>query len=187
MKKHPSLWISAAALALVVFSFNSCNKLDEADDFSFDAEFVVEFVIDEDGEFTNRPYQSTLTLDATDNTQVATYAAKIKEIKINKITYSINSFASDPPGSHVMLNSGQLGFGAVGAASTVVAAVPSLDLLTAGAETELDVDTDELNQIAAKLKEDLAVDVHTSCTLSQTPVQFNVPVTFYVTITANAL
>ena len=188
MKKHPSLWISAAVLAMVVFSFNSCDKLEEADDISFDADFTVTFNVNEQAEETNKHYFDIEVLDARSNSKVNDYASKIKSIKINKITYLITNYSADPPGTDVMFSGGTLGFSAITSiAPTVVADNVAEDLQATTTETELDMDAAQLNEIATELLKTLSVNVFTDGTLSSSPVAFKVPVKFYVTITANAL
>ena len=188
MKKHPSLWISAFVLAMIIFTFNSCDKLEEADDISFDVEFTVTFNVDENAEETNKHYFDVEVLDARTNTKVNDYAAKIKEIKINKITYLITNYAAEPPGTAVMFTDGTLGFSAITSITpSVVADNVAENLQATTTETELDMDTDQLNEIANDLLQTLSVNVYTDGTLSSTPVSFSVPVKFYVTVTANAL
>jgi hypothetical protein len=185
MKKHPSLWITAALLAMVMFSFNSCDKLEEADDISFDADFTVTFNASESVTDTDKHYFDRKVLDATSNSKVKDYAAKIKKIKINKITYLITNYSA--PGA-VLFSGGTLGFSSVTSLTpSVVADNVAENLMTTTSETELDMDTDQLNEIANDLLQTLSVGVYTDGTLSSTPVAFSVPVKFYVTITANAL
>jgi hypothetical protein len=186
MKKIPLSLSGAVVLLVLVFSFYGCDKIDEATDVSFDVEFEGEFVIDEQGDLGEEPYSSTLTVDAKSNTKVADYAAKIKEIKVNKITYRITNYAA--PGGAVSFLNGKMSFGTVGAAPSVVATVGSVNLQTqGGVETELDINQDQLNSIANTLLDELEVAVYTEGTLSNTPVGFKVPVKFYVTITADVL
>ena len=188
MKKHPSLWISAIVLALIVFTFSSCDKLEEADDVSFDVEFTVTFNINESATETNKHYFDFKVLDARSNSKVDEYASKIKKIKINKITYVITNYSAQPPGTAVMFTDGTLGFSAITSINpTVVADNVAENLQTTTTETELNMDADELNEIANDLLQTLSVNVYTDGTLSSTPVAFSVPVKFYVTVTANAL
>jgi hypothetical protein len=180
-----TLLTRALVLLTVALSFTGCDKLDEADDISFDVEFTGTFEIEEQGDFENKLYSSSMEVDAKSNSKVADYAAKIKSIKINKITYRIANYAA--PGA-VLFSNGELAFGPAGGAAEVVATVGTLNLQTVGAnETELDLDETELNIIAADLLDKLKVAIYTEGTLSDTPVAFDVPVKFYCTITANAL
>ncbi len=185
MKRPSIIFPGASTLLIALFSFSGCDKIDDATDVSFDVEFEGEFVINEASDLDEEPYSSTLTVDAKSNSKVADYAAKIKDIKVNKITYRITDYAAS--GAITFLN-GKMSFGNVGAAPTVVATVGSLNLQTqGGVETELDINESELNEIAATLLQTLEVAVYTEGTLSDTPVAFKVPVKFYVTITANVL
>jgi hypothetical protein len=185
MKKSSLIYSGTFISLMVLFSFSACDKIDEATDVSFDVEFDGEFVINEASDLDEEPYSSTLTVDAKSNSKIADYAAKIKDIKVNKITYRITDYAAS--GAVTFLN-GTMSFGTVGAAPSVVATVGSLNLQTqGGVEAELDINESELNEIAATLLETLEVAVHTEGTLSDTPVAFKVPVKFYVTVTANVL
>lgn len=188
MKKNPSLLISACILAMIIFTFSSCDKLEEADDISFDVDFTVTFNVDEDLEATNKHYFNFKVLDARSNTKVNDYASKIKDIKINKITYMITNYAAEPPGTAVLFSDGTLGFSPITSITpTVVSDNVAENLQTTTTETELDMNTAQLNEIANDLKSTLSVNVYTDGTLSSTPVSFSVPVKFYVTVTANAL
>lgn len=186
MKKSPLFCSGTLILLMVLFLFSGCDKIDEATEISFDVEFDGEFVVNEAGDLGEEPYSSTLTVDAKSNTKVADYAAKIQAIKVNKITYRITDYSA--PGGAVTFLNGKMSFGTVGAAPSVVATVGSLNLQTqGGVEAELDINESELDEIAATLLETLEVAVHTEGTLSDTPVAFKVPVTFYVTITSKVL
>lgn len=185
--KRPSIsFPGAVMLPILMFSFSGCDKIDDATDVSFDVEFDGEFVINEAGDLGEEPYSNTLTVDAKSNTKIADYAAKIKAIKVNKVTYRITDYSA--PGGAVTFVNGKMSFATVGSAPTVVATVGSVNLQTqGGVESELDINESELNEIAATLLETLEVSVHTEGTLSDTPVAFKVPVKFYVTVTANIL
>src|SRR5690349_14639842 len=150
MKKLPLICSGALLLLMVLFSFSGCDKIDDATDVSFDVEFDGEFVINEEGDLGEEPYSSNLTVDAKSNTKIADYAAKIKDIKVNKITYRITEYSA--PGGAVTFLNGKMSFGTVGSAPTVVATVGSVNLQTqGGVESELDINETELNEIAATL------------------------------------
>ena len=74
-------------LLLLVFSaFSSCDLLDKADDVSFDTTLPLTFIIDENADNPGgMSYSDTQLLDATSDPEVAKYASKIKEFKVNKI------------------------------------------------------------------------------------------------------
>jgi hypothetical protein len=178
MKKRAKLPI----LLLVVFSaFSSCDLLDKADDVSFDTTIPLTFIIDENA-VSDVPvsYSDSQLLDATSDPEVAKYASKIKEFKVNKVTYTISPGA-DP--STVIFTNGTLKVSSTG---KTIASVTSVSL-TNTSETELTADTAGFNELASKLLDDKKELVLMNGTLSKTPVAFTVKFNFYITITANAL
>lgn len=161
-------------------TLSSCDLFDKADDVSFDAVVPLDFVIDEnDDNPSGKTYTDSETLDANSDPDVAKYASKIKEFKVNKITYTISN--ADP--STVTLTNGTLKVTSSG--KTIASA--SMVSLSNTAETELTADTAGFNELASSLLSDQQEQVQLQGTLSQTPVAFNVKFKFYVTITANAL
>ena len=169
-------------LLLIVFgTFSSCDLLDKADDISFDITLPLNFVINETG---NNPggkvYTASQLLDATSDPEVAKYASKIKEFKVNRITYTIT------PGT----NSNTVTFsnGALKVSSTgkIIATATSASLSNT-AETDLTADIAGFNELAAKLLDDKQELILLDGTFSSTPVAFTVKFNFYVTIKANAL
>lgn len=169
-------------LLLIIFSaFSSCDLLDKADDVSFDVTLPVTFVIDETA---NNPggmaYADTQLLDATSDPEVAKYASKIKEFKVNKVTYTITPGAGS---STVTFTNGAV---KVSSSGKTIASASSVNL-SSTAETELTADTAGFNELASKLLDDKQELILLNGTLSKTPVGFSVEFNFYVTITANAL
>jgi hypothetical protein len=167
-------------ILLALGTFSSCDLFDKAGDISFDATLPLDFVIDENQDNPNgKDYSSTKTLDAKSDPDVAKYASKIKEFKVNKITYTISG--ADP--STVTLTNGKL----VIVSSGKTLATASSVSLSNTAETELAADVAGFNDLASLLLSDQTEDVKMEARLSKTPVAFNVKFKFYVTITANAL
>jgi len=168
-------------LLLFVFGvMSSCDLLDKADDVSFDVTLPLEFVIDENEDNPGgKAYSDTELLDATSDAEVAKYANKIKEFKVNKITYTISG--ADP--NTVIFTDGAL---KVSSSGKTIATASTVNLSTTS-ETELTADTAGFNELAAKLLDDKQEMILLNGTLSQTPVSFYVEFKFYVTITANAL
>ncbi len=165
---------------LALGTFSSCDLFDKADDISFDATLPLDFVIDEDQDNPGgKDYSSTKTLDAASDPDVAKYASKIKEFKVNKITYTISG--ADP--NTVTVSNGKL----VIVSSNKTLATASSVSLSNTAETELTADVAGFNELASLLLNDKQEDVKMDARLSKTPVAFNVRFKFYVTITANAL
>ena len=86
-------------LALLAVSLFSCDLFDNGPEVSFDADLPLTFAVAENGTFTNKDYANTQTLDATANADVLKYKDKIKEFKVNSVTYKITNFSSTPPGT----------------------------------------------------------------------------------------
>lgn len=167
-------------LLLLLGTFSSCDLFDKADDISFDAEVPLNFAIDEnDNNPGGKTYTETKLLDAASDPDVAKYASKIKEFKVNKITYIISG--ANP--STVTLTNGTL---KITSSGKTIASASSVSLSNT-AETELTADTAGFNELASALLNDKQEQVQLQGTLSSTPVEFNVKFTFYVTITADAL
>ncbi len=186
---HFALRTAAAVCFAFIMSSASCSLFENIPDVAFDAKLPLVFTVQENGTFTNKDYSNTQTLDATSNAEVAKYKDKIKDFKVNSVTYKITNYSSTPPGTAVTFSNGKMSFGAVGAVSSTVATLGSLNLLAAssGAEQTLTIDQAGLNSMASTLLADKKIDVKTSGVLSSTPVSFKVETTFNVTITASAL
>ncbi len=159
-------------------TFSSCDLFDKADDISFDTTLPLEFVIDET---QNNPggksYSATKTLDASSDPDVAKYARKIKEFKVNKITYTISGVT---PGG-VTFNNGKLKVG------TKVLATAGNVSITPVADVELTADAAGFNELASLLLGNKQAEVMMDGSFTSTPIKFNLSCTFYVTITADAL
>jgi hypothetical protein len=166
---------------LIVFSaMLSCDLLDKADDVSFDTTIPVTFVIDENADNpSGMSYADTQLLDATSDPEVAKYASKIKEFKVNKVTYSIS--AVDPSG--VTFNSGSIVIASTG---TIIATAGNVNL-TSVSDVELSPNTAGFNELASKLLDDKEELIKLQGSFTKTPIQFNLECKFHVTITANAL
>jgi len=166
-------------LLLALGTFSSCDLFDKVDDVSFDVTLPLDFVIDEnDDNPSGKNYTSSKLLDAASDPEVAKYASKIQEFKVNKITYTISPGA-DP--STVTFTNGYLkanGKNLIEATSAI---------LSNTAETELAANTAGFNELASLLLADKQETVEMTGFLSKTPVAFNVKFKFYVTITADAL
>lgn len=169
-------------LLLAIFTaFSSCDLLDKADDVSFDVTLPLTFVIDETADNpSGKAYADSKLLDATSDAEVAKYASKIKEFKVNKVTYTITPGAGS---STVTFTNGAVKVSSTG---KTIASATSVNLSNT-AETELTADTAGFNELATKLLDDKKELILLNGTLSKTPVGFSVKFNFYVTITANAL
>lgn len=167
-------------LLFVAVSFTSCDLLDNADDLSFNVTLPLDFVIDETADNpSGKSYTDSELLNAASDPEVAKYASKIKEIKVNKITYTISS--ANP--NTVTFTNGTL---SVASSGKTIASASTVNLANTS-ETELTADTAGFNELAANLLNDKQELVQLTGTLSKTPVAFTVKFKFYVTITADAL
>jgi hypothetical protein len=186
--KNPLLR-SLLGLTLVAFTLLGCDKLEEADDVEFDIEVEVLFLVDENAQGSNVTYPGDpVTLSIAGNAQIQQYADKIKEVRIKKIEYSIAGYAAEPPGTAVTFSNGIMFYASIGAASAdILTTVESVNLATSSGVHELPVDEDSFADLGALLLEEHEATIFTSGTLSSTPVQFNVPTTFTITIVADAL
>jgi hypothetical protein len=167
-------------LLLVATSFTSCDLLDNADDLSFNATLPLDFVINETLDNpSGKSYSDSELLNATSDPEVAKYASKIKEFKVNKITYTISS--ANP--NTVTFTNGTL---SVASSGKTIASASTVSLANTS-ETELTADTAGFNELASNLLNDKQELIQLAGTLSKTPVAFTVKFKFYVTITADAL
>jgi len=167
------------ALLLALGTFSSCDLFDKVDDVNFDADLPIEFQINETAvNPSGKDYSASKMLSASSDPDVAKYASKIKEFKVNKITYTISAGAN--PSSVTFTN------GAVKAGGKTLATISSASLSNT-TETELTADTAGFNELATKLLGDLQEEITVTGRLSSTPVTFTVTFKVYVTITANAL
>ncbi|MFZ6010645.1 MAG: hypothetical protein ACOYXT_09880 [Bacteroidota bacterium] len=189
MKNH--VLKSWMALALIAICFFGCDALEEADDVTFDADFDIIFEADENGDGVNVPYSSSETLDISTDPDVNKYLDKIKEVKVNKITYRITGYDASPHNNQVIFNSGTASFGPAGANTKSVtvqyASASGVNLQTTVSETELNIDNTQFATIENIVRNDKKIKMYSEGVLTQTPVAFNVVATFYVTVTANAL
>lgn len=177
-------------MALIAFTFSGCNLVENADDVTFEITLEQNFAVDENQGHQNHTYPGDpVLLDLASNTDIQPYLNKIKEVKITKIEYSITDYAAEPPGTAVLFSNGLMKYSATdGGSSSELSTVPGpLNLMTATAINELPKNDASFNALAKLLLDNKQAYVFTTGTLSSTPVSFNVPATFYLTITANAL
>jgi hypothetical protein len=177
------------AVLAITLSFSGCDLFDKADDVTFPAEFQIAWVADEDSEGEMVPYTQTGTILLEDNAEVKKYIDKIKEIKIERITYRVEDFVADEA---VIMTDGYASFSSTSSGSTPVVApyaatAGGVNLQTSTSETDLSIDAAGLTTIANIFKQDKKIDMTSIGVLSTTPVSFKVVSKFYVKITANAL
>lgn len=177
MKKFFTMGMSA----LVLVSLTGCELFDKVDDVTFEATLPLEFVINEQM-ISQDPvaYSDVETLDATDDPDVAKYKDKIREIKLNGISYSIDNFAA--PGAVSFTN------GSIKIASGKTLVTASGIPMENTTDTELTgINQEGFNAFSSDVLGDKTVAVNLDGTFSQTPVAFTLTAYFHVTITADAL
>lgn len=166
-------------IILVFIAFSSCDLIEKADDVSFDTTAPVTFIVNETATSTGKSFSDTKTLNLTSDAEVAKYASKIKEFKVNKVTYTVSG--ANP--NSVTFSNGTIKIASNG---KTLASVSSVNLSnTTG--TQLTTDTSGINELTANLLADKQEQIQLQGTLSSTPVAFTLTIKFYLTITANAL
>lgn len=178
-----------ALIILVPLIFSGCELFENADDITFEEEFELVFEVDENQDGENVSYSDFRILELSSNSILEPYLGRIEKVEINRITYQITDYQAD---DRVFFNDGIAAFGSADANAAefsvpFAAQATGVDLQSATAETDLTIDQEGLNKIAAQLLEKKAVKMYAVGILSKTPVQFRVVSKFYVTITANAL
>ncbi len=184
------LLLSVFAVAVLLL-FNSCDFLDKLGQVTFDTELKTTFAVDETGNFTNRNYTANRTVDATTDADIQKYKDKLKDFRINDIAYKISGYSATGATSDVFFSNGKFSFGDADATSPTVAvnlanSLNLRDLSTTGVETKVPLPADA-NTLASLFQSDKKLKVYAEGTLSRTPVRFNIEVTFYVSVTADAL
>lgn len=188
--------LKSLGLLFITAAFVTCDALEEADDVTFHADLEIIFAADENGEGVSVPYQDLQTLDFADNSEIAPYLDKIKDIEITRVTYRITGYqedpTADPPCTNVVMTNGFAKFGKVGTLEEITlgsfaATAAGVNLQSTVSETDLTIDAAQFNALADLLLDEKKANIYSVGVLSCTPIQFNVVAKFYVTITANAL
>jgi hypothetical protein len=179
-------FLFASLSTIIALTFSNCSVFEKADDVSFNAPIEQTFNVNITTAGTNVTMNQEITLDATDNDEINKYKDKIKEVKVNKVTYQVTAFTGDFGTKFT----GGVGVGSLTAAPVVTKAIADFDVRAAfqsGEEFQLDLTTDDVSKIAALLKTDKKVKTAWTGLLSQTPVSFTVKVVIDATIKADAL
>ncbi len=164
---------------LVFYVFSSCDLIEKADDVSFDTTVPITFTVNETAVSSGKSFSDTKTLNVASDDEVAKYASKIKEFKVNKVTYTVSG--ANP--NSVTFSNGTIKLETNG---KTIASVSSVSLSNTS-ETQLTTDTSGINELTANLLADKQEQIQLQGTLSSTPVSFTLTVKFYLTIAANAL
>lgn len=173
--------ISFIMIALVAMLSFSCGLLDKAD-VSFDIKLKQDFVVAETATATNVTKSYESVLDASADSEFAKYKDKIKELKINKITYQVTGYT--------LANAVTFSEGTFSVDGTTLATQNSTDLKAVNGLAEAEIsslNTTGTNALLAKIKSDGKATVKASGKLSATPVAFKLTAYYYITVTANAL
>lgn len=184
MKRH--IGLSLCCLLLLVISFGGCDWFDSVDDVSFNSTLEEDINVAEENSGENVSYEETIVLDATSDPDIDKYKSKIKGFKINNISYQVTGY----DGLTTTFN-GSLAFGdATSTSPQVLATVTNLNVQAAylnGTIFDLSLSQGDVDTIASLLKDDKAVKLYLTGTLSQTPVYFTVHVILDVKVEADAL
>lgn len=184
MKKTNFIILLSTLFAITLIS--SCGLLDDAGDISFPSDLKKSIDVNETATGMNLPYSSEILLDATADSEIKKYKDKIKSISVNSIKYKISNFT----GTAGTTFTGSMAFGKAGQALTISSSLSNVDLQAAsnsGAETEVALPQADIDKIAALLKDDKAVTISVSGTLSEAPTSFKLEIIVNAKITANPL
>jgi hypothetical protein len=186
--KTHRLILSLAALFTIAAVFAGCNLFDNADDITFPSQIEATWTVEENAEGKDKTYSTTKTLSLTDDREVEKYINKLKDVQIEKVTYRVEEYQAK--GAAVIFNNGVASF-ATGASGSLevsfTASASGVNLQTATADTELEIDVDKLNELASVLKADKELQMNVSGVLTKTPVSFKIVSTFYLRVTAEVL
>lgn len=173
--------VSMVSALFVVGLMASCDLFDKADDISFSTEFDKSLTVDNAGKGS---YSDQITLDATTDPEVAKYKEKIQNIELNDVTYKVSNYTGPDDATF----SGDVLFGVNGDLGSVsISGLNLSDASSSGDEMDLDLSQDEVNAVAAQLKNDKTVLVTMAGEFSDGPVSFVVTVKVDAKITADAL
>jgi hypothetical protein len=185
-----ALGITAVVAGIVTFS--ACDLFDKATTITIPADLEVVWEADENAEGTDVVYNLTHTVSLADNADVAKHIDKIKEIKVESITYRVTDYNDDPHGEAVIFKDGVASFSAKGSSTSVLsvpyaASASGVNLKTTTTDKDLTIDADGLNDLAAIFKQDKELDMKVTGKLSRTPASFKLISVFHVKITADVV
>ena len=171
--------ISISLLFVLAGMYSSCSLFDKLDDAKFNAEFTLTFFVNEtEVNPSGKAYFTEQWLNITDDPDVEEFADKIKEVKVNRISYFIYGINK----SGVTASDGELSI----TPSRVIASLPDESLIE-GISGDLVIDQDGFTELGKRLKANKSELIGLGGNLSETPMSFFLEATFYVTVTAEAL
>lgn len=184
IKKHVMknrFLVSMVSAMFIVGLMTSCDLFDKADDISFSSEFEKSITVENAGKGS---FSDKITLDATSDPEVAKYKEKIQNIELNDVTYKVSNYVGPVDATFT----GDILFGVNGNLGSVsISAIGLSAASTSGDEMDLDLSQDEVNAVAAQLKNDKSVLVTMAGEFSDGPVSLVVTVKAKAKITADAL
>lgn len=174
-----TLILNLAILATICL-YSSCELFEKAKNVSFDTEAELYFIVNEsDSNPTGKSYSSEEFLDISTDPDVVEYSSKIKEIKVNKVTYYVYALTE----SGINFSAGSL---VTKSNNKTIATLTNLTL-TEGVTGEFSIDPSGFSDLGARLKANKNETIKLQGNLSETPVSFVVMCVFHITITADAL
>jgi len=171
------LKISLSLLLILAFPFFfSCDELEELTTFDLNTKSGIdrEVTISENDPLT---FSTTFTLSMASNPDIQDYITKIKEYKVNKVTYQIRSF-SGPSEENVLL-SGVLKFGTV---DVDLDKVNLTQMYLMGTTANLDLTDPELVNLAKALESTKSITGSLAGEVTDKPVYFIVYFEFDLTL-----
>jgi hypothetical protein len=168
------------AFAIISGMLTSCNLFDKADDVKFDSPIEGSLSVNA----TNvGSVTENLTLSSASSPEINKYKDKIRKFTVNKVTYTIVDYLGEAD----CLFSGSVKTSIANSATLSLTDVNIKQLNDAGTATELVLPANDLQAIAALLKEDKEVIVTVTGSLTKIPASFKIKFTINATIEADAL
>lgn len=171
----------AILLFIVLASLYSCDKIDELTEFDVDGNFTTTITVEvaEDPNGEPQSFSQSGTINIAQNQDIQDNFNKIESIAINSLTYEITNFSGV---EGAVITNASISFGA----TTIQ--VTDINVQQADADNQVFSvnNTQQLNAIAAALKNSPSLTVTISGSVNDTPVNFNVVVKANVTVTIDA-
>jgi hypothetical protein len=169
---------NALPLAILLFFpfFFSCDKVDELTTWNLDAEAGIDFDVDIT-ENDPTAISTSFTISLADNPDIADYINKIKEYKVNKVTYQIWSYSSSV--ANDVLLTGTLKLGAI---NIFLDKVNLQEMYMMGTTVTLDLTDQELAELGKTLGSNKSVSGSLAGEVTDKPVYFLIYVEFDLTL-----
>jgi len=168
------------ALPLVILLFFSfffaCDKIEELTSWDLNTEAGIDFDVDIT-ENDPTTFSTSFSLSLTDNPDISDYINKIKEYKVNKVTYQIMSYSS--PVANDVLLTGTLKLGTI---NIFLDKVNLQEMYMMGNTATLDLTDQELVDLAKTLESNKSVSGSLAGEVTDRPVYFLIYVEFDLTL-----